>query len=245
MDALVSVILPAYNASGYLRESIESVLKQSYSNLELIIVNDGSTDSTYDVAMSYLDDCRVKVINLRDNRGVANARNEGIKVAKGDYLAFIDSDDLWYSSKIEKQLSFMIINDINVCHTGYFRVSSRGEKYVKQKLFVSYNDMLKNNCIGNLTGMYKVAALGKVFQKQIRHEDYEMWLRITEKYPSIGIDIPLAKYIVRDGSISSWKLRSALWHYRILNSELRGSKFRIIANMIFYIFINVKKRIFK
>ena len=118
MDEKVSVIIPAYNAAGFIRETVQSILEQTYTNFEIIICENGSTDNTKEVLSSF-EDSRIKVFFLDENLHAAGARNEGVKAAVGDYIAYIDADDLWHKDKLEKQIAFMKENDAAFCFTGY------------------------------------------------------------------------------------------------------------------------------
>ena len=141
----VSIITPVYNSEKYLKDTIESVLNQTYTNFELILINDKSKDSSIDICNSYKDD-RIKIIDLPENVGVCMARNIGIKSASGRYIAFLDSDDVWDSKKLEKQISFMKKINAGISCTEYERVDEKLNKigYIKIKEKISYSYMLKN-----------------------------------------------------------------------------------------------------
>ncbi|EQB7292629.1 glycosyltransferase family 2 protein [Escherichia albertii] len=242
----VSVIMPVYNAGRYVAKAIDSVLAQTYNNVELIIINDGSTDNTLDIISVYKNDPRVIIVNMSCNSGVAIARNEGVKLATGRYIAFLDSDDVWRPEKLKRQVGVLSKSKYNCCHSSYERISECGEiiSVVKSKAVVTYKDMLKRNEIGNLTGIYDSYAVGKVYQLNIGHEDYLMWLDILSKTDSIGIPSSLAYYRVRESSLSSNKIKAIIWHYNILKKKL-GSRFIcIFYYMSCYMFSSLKKNIF-
>ena len=145
--------------------------------------------------------------------------------ADGAFIAFLDTDDTWNSNKLEEQLKAMNDSGTFASHSGYERRDYTGAllSTIYAQKVVTFDDMLKKNCIANLTGIYNSDVLGKFFQKKIGHEDYEMWLRILVKTDSIGIRMSLANYTVSQASVSSRKLVAAKWHFDILANEDRKS----------------------
>lgn len=242
IDGLVSVIMPAYNAELYISTSIESVLSQKYQNIELIIVDDCSTDSTRSILMGYKN--KVKVILLDRNVGVAEARNVGIDYSNGQYISFLDSDDVWLPEKIQKQLD-LLRSVGGVCsHTSYIRFSDSKDStnIVVAKPKVTFSDMLKGNQIGNLTGLYDASYLGVFKQKKIGHEDYLMWLSILKNTDSFGVEKPLAMYRVREGSVSSNKIKAIQWQFKILKTEMKQNSIASLYYLSIYICKSVLKR---
>lgn len=246
-NGLVSIIMPAYNAGKTISQSIESVINQSYPDLELIITDDNSLDNTLEIARSYAQkDPRVKILKNKLDKGVSNARNNSIQQAKGEYISFLDSDDSWDWHKLEKQITAMNESGLLASHASYYRCNEQGEIIGKVacKDIVNFSNMLNYNHIGNLTGIYNANKLGKFYQKEIGHQDYEMWLRILKKTSSIGIKDYSAFYTVSETSISANKFKAAYWHYNILASHFSKrsyhKKFYFFGNYITY---NLKKRI--
>lgn len=220
---LVSIIMPAYNCESTIRESIKSVLNQTYSNFELIITNDNSTDSTQNIIEEFsIIDKRIKYYINGYLPGAANSRNNSIKHSIGSIIAFLDSDDIWLENKLEKQISIMSSDNKYAVHSSYNRIDDNGNilSTIISKDRVTYNDMLNNNYIGNLTGMYNCHHLGKFYQKNIGHEDYDMWLRILSETDSVGVNDILACYRVSQLSLSSNKTQAAIWHFKILNKRV-------------------------
>lgn len=242
---LVSVILPAYNAELFLNKAIDSVLAQTYTSIELIIIDDASTDNTKTIISSYtVIDNRVKPIFLNDNVGVAEARNKGIKRARGDFIAFIDADDFWYPEKIALQLSLLSKENLDCCHTYYYRVVEGGiKKLVKSPFIVSYQDMLSVNHIGNSTAIYRAGSVGKFYQESIGHEDYKMWLSLLRHTDSVCVTEPLVEYQVHSGSLSSNLIRGLAWHWNIIFNEPGLNIFKKIFYMIKYVVLASFKRI--
>ncbi|MCU8055572.1 glycosyltransferase [Shewanella sp. SM34] len=242
--SLVSIIMPSYNSGKTISDAIQSVLSQTYSDWELIIIDDFSTDLTLSIINSFCDS-RIKVISMESNSGSpVKPRNCGILQAAGDYISFLDSDDIWFPNKLEIQLSEMQSKGYFVSHSSYNRVDVDGLllKSVYTPTFVDFNKLLHGNCIGNLTGIYNSNVLGKFYQKDIGHEDYLMWLQILSKSPSLGISQPLAAYRVVDSSVSSNKLKAMMWHYNILKHEMNLASFKVCLLMVSYLFKAVVKR---
>lgn len=238
--------MPCFNSERFLNQAVESVLKQSYQNWELILINDQSTDNTVKIIEALKErDSRIKFIDLIENGGVANARNEGIKAANGDYIAFLDSDDHWDEDKLRTQLLFMIENNYALTHTAYRRINVAGA-IITNKISVSakvnYNDLLRHNEIGCLTAIFNVNKLGKRYFLKIGHEDYAFWLDVlrNEIY-SYGLNIALASYRVHNNTVSSNKYRAAGFRWRIYR-EIEGmSLFKSSINFLFYAFNSLTK----
>ncbi len=205
---LVSIIMPVYNCGAYINETINCVLNQTYSNWELIIVDDCSTDDTKSIIDNYINE-KIKYYKLDYNQGAAHARNIAIEHASGNYIAFLDGDDLWDEHKLEKQINFMITNNYSFTSTLYSRIDENGNykkwisKYVKRR---DYNLLLKR-CPGNSTIIYNKDILGKTYIPHIRkRNDYVMWLSIIKKSIYIyELEEVLSFYRIRKNSLSSKK----------------------------------------
>lgn len=216
----VSVVMPAYNAAATLPASMRSALEQTHANVELLVIDDRSTDATWElIQQAARDDARVVPIRLPVNGGVAAARNAGIEAAGGEYVAFLDSDDRWHADKLQAQLASLRASGAGIGYASYQRVDETGRALstVRPPAMVRYADMLKGNCIGNLTGIY-ARALGEPRFSRTGHEDYLFWLRMVRLAGSAVCavhDEPLAYYLVRAGSLSANKLKAAGWQWRI------------------------------
>lgn len=248
MSKLVSIIMPAYNAEHTIVRSINSILVQKYKHFELLIIDDKSTDKTLDLCANYQKkDKRIKIYTNNNVKGVSGARNTGIYHAKGSYIAFLDSDDAWHPDKLYFQIKLMDHTGYHVSHTDYYRCDASGTitQTVKSKRLVSFKDMLNFNHIGNLTGIYNVENIERVYQSNIGHEDYDMWLKILKYNNSICVNKPLAYYTVSTDSVSSNKIRSAKWHYDIMSKYFKKSQFiKKIFCFYKYIKFNLSKRIY-
>lgn len=247
---MVSIVTPVYNAERFLEETILSVLNQTYKKFELILVNDCSKDNSINIIKKFMEkDCRIKCIDLKENGGAARARNIGIKSAKGKYLAFIDSDDLWKKEKLEKQVRFMERNKIVFSYTGYEMINEGGKKLgkiVKCKDVITYKDLLRYNKIGCLTVMIDISTIKNLQMEYINHEDYATWLKILKQgYNAYGINEPLALYRKRDDSLSGNKLKAAKWTWNIIRHVEKTPLLKSILYFNIYTFINFKKHIMK
>ncbi len=236
---LVSVIMPTYNCGKYIVESIESVVKQTVTDWEIWIVDDCSTDNTYEVLSSYLD--RYPNIHyhcLEQNGGPAVARTEGMKRATGKYVAFLDSDDIWYPEKLEKQIAFMERNGVNFSATAYAQMDEDGNNLgiiCTPPKKMNYKKCIRlSNPIGNLTVIYNQEALGKFEVPMIKkRNDFALWLQILKKTDyCYGIEEVLGIYrLGRTGSVSSNKLTQAKYHWQLYHEIERHNLIRSCYEM--------------
>lgn len=223
-EYLVSIITPNYNCARFISMTIESVLAQTYSNWEMIIVDDCSTDGSYEIALNYAkNDKRINVLKNDNNSGAAFSRNRAIQVAKGDFIAFLDSDDLWYPEKIEKQLLFMENNNCDFSFTEYLHIDENNESLhtianVTKKL--SYFKMMFHCWPGCLTVMYNQNVTGKVYADEIKkNNDHALFLRVLKKCNNaMGINEVLAQYRIRKGSISSKKADIIKYYIKVIHN---------------------------
>ena len=218
-NELVSIIMPTYNCAKFIKETIESVLNQTYENWELVIVDDCSNDNTEEIVESF-NDKRIKYHKLEKNSGAAVARTTAMKMAIGNYMAFLDSDDLWKKEKLEKQLEFMKKNNYNFTCTAYEQIDEEGNKLnkvIKTKKKANYNRILLDCPVGNSTVMYNVDNLGKFEVPNIRkRNDDALWLQILKREKFIyGMPDVLMEYRIRNNSISSNKLSLIKYHWQL------------------------------
>lgn len=220
-DGLVSVIMPSWNTAKFIGESIESVLRQTYKNLELIIVDDCSTDNTDEVVHSF-DDPRIRYYHNKKNSGAAVTRNHAIKAARGEWIAFLDSDDLWKPEKLEHQLAFMKSNGYVFSYHEYTKIDEEDQPlgiYVSGPEVVDKKTMYNYGYPGCLTFMYNAKALGLIQIKDIKkNNDYAILLKLCKKADCYLLKEDLAKYRIRKKSISHDKLRKKLKsHYDLFH----------------------------
>ena len=213
MNNLVSIITPSFNSSKYIKETVDSVLRQTYENWELIIVDDGSKDSSANIIQDLTNtDTRIKGFYFDKNIGAAEARNVAIQQAKGKYIAFLDSNDLWELEKLEKQISFMQTEDIAFSFSTYQPMSEDGSKLysiIHAPKIVTYSAYLKNTIIGCLTVVIDREKAGDFEMPNIRSShDMALWLLIMKRgFDAYGLDENLARYRIVSASNSSSK-----WH---------------------------------
>lgn len=238
--------MPAYNAAETIIQAIDSVVDQTYPDWELIVVNDGSADSTSEIVrQKYGLESRIRLIDNDPNRGVAQSRNIATELSTGEYIAFLDCDDWWEPSKLEEQIALMETTGSKCCHSYYRRVSGDNGvtlSVVRAPDIVTLKDMYLTNQIGNLTGIYHAGTLGKFFQKDLRHEDYAMWIEILRKTDSACARNVLANYRVKSDSLSGNKIQSLSWHFSLLRNELNMSVLSAIYYTIAHVVTVVARR---
>ena len=220
-DKLVSVIMPMHNSSKFLGEAIESVIHQKYHDWELLIVDDNSTDDSVSIARKYAaKDSRIQV--LRNDRpiGMPSApRNYGVKHARGRYIAFLDSDDMWLPYKLSQQIPLFRDPRVAIVYSNYEKTDERGirnSRIIYAPRMQDYRGLLKGNIIGNLTGVYDTYKVGKITIKDIHHEDFVMWLSILKKgFIAKSTDTVTAAYRITTGSVSASKFKILRWQWDV------------------------------
>lgn len=217
---MVSVIMPAYNAEKTIETAIESVVHQTEKDWELIVVDDGSTDNTKKIIEKYTDE-RIKYVYNNLEKGVSNSRNLGISKARGEWIAFLDSDDMWKPEKLAKQIKYARLYDSGFIFTGSGFMDSEGRilDYTMQvPSKVSYKELLKQNIISCSSVMIKKAYMVKYKMEASKmfHEDFAAWLAILkgEKIEALGINEPLLIYRVSSNSKSGNKFKAILMTLR-------------------------------
>lgn len=243
MEDLVSIITPTYNCGKFINETIKSVLNQTYKNWEMIIVDDCSTDDTEKVVLKF-DDERVKYHKLKINSGAAVARTTAMQLAKGSYMAFLDSDDIWTEDKLEKQLNFMKKNNYVFTCTSYEQIDENGNslsKIINPVKKCSYNRLLLDCPVGNSTVMYDVKKMGKFEVPNIRkRNDDALWLQMLKKEKYIyGFNSILMKYRIRKNSISSNKLKVIKYHWILYRKIEHLSILRSLFHIFYWCVIKV------
>ncbi|UJW59230.1 glycosyltransferase family 2 protein [Bacillus sp. A116_S68] len=244
----VTVITPAFNSEAFIKNTIISVKQQTYKDWEMIIVDDFSTDNTVEIINAFLlEDERIKLIRLKENKGAAYARNEAIKNARGRYLAFLDSDDEWFPEKLEQQLEFMHSRDIAFSYTNYVHINTDGRVVGynnKIPLEVNYKQLLKSNEIGCLTVIIDLLKTGPVQMPDMRsRQDYGLWLELTKKgFKAYGIPKELAKYRIVKKSLSSNKLKMGKQNWKIYREYEKLNLVKSLWYFINYVCIKIRKK---
>ena len=214
--------MPSYNAQRYITEAIDSVMQQTRVDWELLVVDDASTDNTAHIVRGYqsMED-RIKLIPLSVNRGPAHARNIAIRAARGDFIAFIDSDDVWLPPKLQEQVAHLERHKADISYTAYCRRRDRdpGGAIVSVPPSVTYHTMLRRNYIACSTAMVRRSTCGEVSMPNIvRRQDHGYWLALLRDgtRTAIGIQRPLTIYRLHSASISANKIVAAHYSWRLL-----------------------------
>lgn len=246
---LCSVIMPVHNGGKYVASSIESVSRQTYANLELVIVDDASTDDTLKVIQECIKNygIKIKAISFQENRGVAAARNEGLAQASGEYIAFLDSDDLWQPEKIGLQIEALKKNESDLCFVAYDMIDESGKviKHRPVKPVTGFTDLLKeNNIIFSGVLCRTEAIYQKRFNENCFHEDYLFLLELLKKgLKFYGLDKNLLQYRVHDSG-KSFNKRNAAWQrWKIYRDYLKMGFFQSLYYFMCYAVNGVLKYI--
>lgn len=244
---VVSVITPAYNAARFIRETIKSVKAQTFTRWEMIVIDDCSTDGTREVVEEEAgNDPRIRLMRMHENSRQAHARNKGIREARGKYIAFLDSDDLWHPEKLAVQIEFMEKTGYVLTYSSYRKINEKGDVISKPLKFppvVNLDCLLKSNYIGCLTAVYNSEKIGKVYMPNItKREDYALWLKIL----SMGnkaylVDRCLAMYRIRRGSVSNNKASAAFYQWKIYRDIERLSLIKSLQYFISYALYGLMK----
>lgn len=223
IDGLVSIIMPSWNTGRFIAETIQSVIDQTYTNWELLIVDDCSTDNTDDVVASF-DDERIRFFHNEKNLGATLTRNKAMREARGEWIAFLDSDDLWMPEKLEHQIKFMLDNGYDFSYTNYERIDEESNSlniFVNGPRSVDKRKMYKYDYIGQLTMMYNAKSFGLIQIKDIKkNNDYAIRLQLYKKKGACChiLNENLAKYRVRKVSISHDKfIKKFKSHYDLFH----------------------------
>ena len=240
-SSLVSIVTPVFNAAGTIDDAILSVLAQTHANWELLVIDDGSTDNSISILSGYAkDDKRIKVLASDHNVGPGLARNIGLENAVGSYIAFLDADDIWHPQKLKKQLEVLLDDrDSDSCHTGFIRFSQPHKGHIKAKkilprLSVTFDDLCQHNFICNSTALVRSSAVKKIRFNNIRHEDYDFWLKVLRNGKSVGIYEPLCGYRVHFSQTTHNKVLSVIWHFQVVSVHV-SSRLKLLPLMFSYV----------
>lgn len=247
---LVSIIMPSYNAENYIAESIESVLHQTYSNWELIITDDRSSDRTSEIVQAYCQkDSRIDFVIAKRHTGIAGTRNQCLARVKGRFVAFLDNDDLWVPEKLEKQVRFMLEKNCAFSYSEYELMKEDGSlkgKTIKTAGIINYSKYLKNTIIGSGTIMLDTEKTGFLeMPNNATSDDMALWCKILKDgHQAYPIKEVLMKYRVRSNSASANKLKAAKDVWLVYRKQEKLTFFYALYCFFGYAFNAVIKRIF-
>lgn len=216
MQALISIITPCFNAEKFIAQTIESVRNQTYSNWEMLIIDDCSTDKSKEIINSFTTtDTRIKLIELKENKGTAYAKNQGLALAKGNFIAFIDADDVWLPQKLEKQMKVLMHTQAAICFTSYQLMDENSmliQKVISAPPKVNLTKYLKTTIIGFSTSIINRQVTGEFSIMNLRsREDTQLWIHLLKQgHQATGINEVLTLYRVHANSLSANKFKSAV-----------------------------------
>ena len=245
---MVSIVMPAYNAAKTIRASIESVQAQTVKEWELIVVDDGSTDNTASILTELAaSDNRIRFLQNEKNSGASYTRNRAIELARGEWIAFLDSDDLWKPEKIEKQLGLAAMHpDMVICYTASSFINDEGEPYgyvMEAVEYMTYKMLLRKNLLSCSSVMIRASVMKAIKMPNDKmHEDYYVWLNVLRSCGvAYGINEPLLVYRLCANSKSSNRIKSA----KMLFNAYRAVGYNALVSGCFvfrYMFHSVSKR---
>tara|TARA_B100001063_G_scaffold3902_1_gene2860 strand:+ start:60 stop:794 length:735 start_codon:yes stop_codon:yes gene_type:complete len=242
---LISIIIPYYKKRYYIRQTLQSILKQDYKHFEILLIYDDEDQSDL-VLLKNLSkiDKRIKLIINKKNIGAGMSRNKAIKLSKGNYIAFIDADDIWHPKKLKKQIDFMKKNQIHMSHTSYYIMNENNKKIgFREAKEIKFKNLLKSCDIGLSTVMIKKRLLKNNFFPSLKtKEDYVLWLSLTKKkYTFFSIKKPLTSWRSLDNSLSSSLIQKLMDGYHVYRIYMRQSVLQSIKSL-FVLSINFLKK---
>lgn len=250
---LVSIVMPSFNSEKYILEAIESIVCQSYSNWELLVIDNGSTDASLELIRSYTEnDIRVS-LHHASHKGASYARNKGIEVSKGDYIAFIDSDDIWDHNKLKASLEYMELNSIFLLCTAYTPISYDGSQLYNKRVplpEITRNRLLKTCDIGCSTVVIRVDCFSERHQipkfPNVKKEDYAYWFKLLDVFGCsfYGMQDSFTNYRIHSGGVSSNKFTELVLQYKIYKNFLSLGIINSVLYSCFYIYYGIRKTYF-
>lgn len=232
---LVSIVMPNYNANKYVEETIKSVINQTYSDWEILFVDDCSKDNSVELVRAFKDE-RIKIFVNESNKGAAYSRNYALRHAKGKWIAFLDSDDMWHPQKLEKQLEFMVKNNYKFSCTRHEIVNESGERlhieYTAPKKITHFR-MCLFDYVGCLTVMYDAKEIGliQISEGILKRNDYALFIKASKKAICYYLDENLASYRKRNGSISNVSKFELMRHHYNMHKK-SGVKSSVVAVLL-------------
>ncbi|MFZ2038541.1 MAG: glycosyltransferase family 2 protein [Minisyncoccia bacterium] len=237
----VTIIIPTYNAEKYIAETIDSILNQTHKNIEIIVVDDGSTDNTKEIIKDYIENKKI-IYFRKNNGGPATARNIGIKSATGDYIALLDADDIWMSDKLEKQIKFLNKNDLDLVYTNRFFIGFKEQKEWINNFIYNKNHLIRENFIINSSVLIKTKILRENSFGEVKRlfavEDYDLWLKLAFKKYKFGfLQEKLTGYRIHTNQISSPKyINNLIYLYKKNIKETNNYLYKLL---LFYMYLKM------
>lgn len=245
----VSIIMPSFNSERYIGDSIQSVIDQSFTNWELLICDDYSKDRSVSIISNFVNnDKRIKLIINKGEKGAAIARNLCLKEARGRFISFLDSDDIWLPHKLMKQIQYMKSNKIYFCFSDYICIDENSNylSYLRAPKKIKFSTMLYSNFIGCLTAIYDSDFFGKIYQPNItKRNDYALWLEMFRRFPNVyAYSLPesLAKYRINSYGLSSDKLDSLIFYWICIRIYAKKSFLKTLLLVPLYLMIIFTKK---
>lgn len=241
MSELISIVIPTYNRGGLIRDCVENLLRQTYQSFEIIVVDDGSLDNTKEV-MEQMNDSRIRYYRLEQNQGACAARNKGVELSRGNYIAFQDSDDLWDEKKLEKQMDYLIEHDADVVFCSMRRVKDGKTQFVVPERFIPDSQIMKELCKSSCISTQMIFGKKSCFLEERfdtampRYQDYDLMLRIAQKYKVAHLpEVLVSQQLCEDSISNNWeKFRTAV--------ELLADKYRGIPGFTYNLYLETGYR---
>jgi len=246
---MVSIITPVFNRQEFLDECVQSILNQSYKNWELILIDDCSTDASVEMIKNYVaSDNRIKACFFNKNVGAGVARNKGIEISTGRFVAFLDSDDYWHKEKLNKQIEFMLERNIDFSYTYSIKLDKNDDpsRVLLPPKIVNSFALLFNNYIKTPTAIYDTKRIGKIFMPDFRkRQDWGLWFNILEKTKkAYCLSLPLAYFRTSNDSLSKNKLKLLKENFNFYKMHLNKNNLVSFFLMILFLFVHLSFRVF-
>lgn len=242
MNDLVSILTPTFNTEKFIRLTIESAQNQTYTNWEMILVDDASTDNTVAIIEEFVKkDSRIKLFKLSENRGNGFARNAALEKATGKYIAYLDADDLWFPEKLEKQIQFLKANNLHFTFSFYDSIDEEGNdlnRRVESPNPLTYKQLFFCNYVGNLTAIYDADYFGKIIlETSQKRQDWRIWLTILKQIKTAKpVPESLAFYRIRKDSVSSSKFKLIKHNFGVYREFHRYNFVFSVSLMVRFLF---------
>ena len=246
---MVSIITPVFNRQEFLDECVQSILNQSFKNWELILIDDCSTDASVKMIKNYVaSDKRIKAYFFNKNVGAGVARNKGIEISTGRFIAFLDSDDYWHKEKLNKQIEFMLERNIGFSYTYSIKLDKNDEasRVLLPPKNVNSFALLFNNYIKTPTAIYDTKRIGKIFMPNFRkRQDWGLWFNILEKTKkAYCLSVPLAYFRTSNDSLSKNKLNLLRENFNFYRIHLNKNSVVSFFLMILFLIVHLSFRVF-